>query len=307
MIKNKTIGLVIPCFKVNKKILKVLNKVPKFVDYIVIVDDKCPQKSGYLALKFKSIKNLIVHFNKINLGVGASVLIGYEILLKKNCDILVKIDGDDQMQQSQMINLIRPLLNKHYDYCKGNRYLTLKDRKAIPPQRFYGNYLISIFSKITTGYWDIFDFLNGFTAIKANSAKKMLKSNIDKKFFFETDMLFKLNLLNAKVKDISVSINYLDNISNFVPRKEFKIFLFKNFDRYFLRIKRKYFNTHEFFSSFIFTNFICSIIMNFFYHPISFFNMYFSLQINIAIIFHLIFSTSLFLSLDYLNNPNRNK
>lgn len=307
MIQNKIIGLVIPCFKVNKKILKVLYKVPKFVDHIVVVDDKCPEKSGNLALRYRLIKNLTVHFNKLNLGVGGSVLKGYEILLKKKCDILVKIDGDDQMNQAQIIDIIKPLLNKNYNYSKGNRFLTFKDKKAIPTLRFYGNYLISMFSKITTGYWDIFDFLNGFTAIKAKSAKKILKSNIDKKFFFETDMLFKLNLLKAKVKDISVSIRYEDNISNFVPRREFKNFLFKNLDRYFKRIKKKYFQTEEDLSGFIFTNFICSIIVNFLYYPVSFFNIYFSSQINLVLFFHLILSIILFLSIDYLNNPNRSK
>ena len=116
MILNKIIGVVIPCFNAKDKILKVLKKLPNYVDYAVVVDDFCPQKTGKFVLKNSNKKNLIVFFNKKNLGVGGAVLQGYKILLKKKCDILIKIDGDDQMNQSQMVNLIKPLLNFKYDY-----------------------------------------------------------------------------------------------------------------------------------------------------------------------------------------------
>ena len=124
--------VVIPCFKVNKKIIKVLKKIPNFVDYVVVVDDKCPENTGKLAKNYKKIKNLIIHFNKKNLGVGGSVLQGYKILIKNKCNILVKIDGDDQMVQSQMINLIKPILNNKYDYTKGSRFMNDLDKKKIP-------------------------------------------------------------------------------------------------------------------------------------------------------------------------------
>ncbi len=270
----------------------------------MVVDDKCPENTGKLVKNYKIIKNLIIHFNKKNLGVGGAVLQGYKILINNKCDILVKIDGDDQMKQTQMINLIKPIINDGYHYTKGNRFMNVVDKKKIPKIRFYGNYLISIFSKFTTGYWDIFDYLNGFTAINCKSAKKIINLNIDKKFFFETDVLFKLNDLKARVKDVRVSINYKENKSNFLPHKEFKNFFFKNIQRFFFRIKTRYYNCQNDFYNFISINFICSIIANFIYFSFAFVNNELSVNSNIPIFIYFVFSSIFFFWVDYLNNPN---
>mgnify|MGYP007000146543 len=111
--------------------------------------------------------------------------------------------------------------------------------------RRIGNYMISVFSKITTGYWDIFDFLNGYTAIDKVSLKKILNFKIDKRFFFETHMLVLLNVVKCNVKDQQVTIKYKNNISNFYASKEFFNFFYKNIINYFFRINLRYLRNNK--------------------------------------------------------------
>lgn len=297
----------IPCYKVKKKILKVLKKIPNYIDVIVVVDDFCSEKTGEYVQKNKPNNiNLHIKFNKKNLGVGGAVLVGYKTLLKENCDILVKIDGDDQMNQLEIIKLINPILKYNYDYAKGNRYLNKNNFEQMPKLRRFGNYLLSLFSKITTGYINIFDFLNGFTAIKSACIKKIIKKkNIENNFFFETDMLFKLNTIKAKVKDVAVFIKYpKNNKSNFIPQKEFFNFFYKNIQKYILRVYEKYFLTNLYFEIFIFINLVTSLFINIIYNSKVIIVGFNKQDLNMALFLHLVASILISVYIDMKNNPN---
>ena len=116
--KNKTV-VVIPCFKVKKKILHVVKKCIKYFDYIICVDDCCPENSGnYIKRKFKKIKKVKVIFNNKNLGVGGAVKVGYKYILNKNFKYIIKIDGDGQMDPKEYYNLVEPIKSKRASYTK---------------------------------------------------------------------------------------------------------------------------------------------------------------------------------------------
>ena len=303
MINNKKIGVVIPCYNTGDTIFKVITKLPNYVDQILVIDDCCPENTGKI-LSEKIINNKIkIIFNKINMGVGASVLRGYRHLLKFDVDVFVKIDGDNQMDSKEMISLINPILSGQFNYTKGTRYKTKTNLKNMPTIRYYGNFLISYFSKITTGYWNIFDFLNGYTAIDRNFVKKILKHNLDKRFFFETHILIILNILGAKVKDVPVTIQYKNNKSNFNPFLETKNFFFKNIFFFFMRVIKKYYrqNKNFLFFGMIFVSSIINLILLF---PNLFLYNEVNSVLNVPLIFIAIFVVFYFIY-DYLDNPNK--
>lgn len=302
MIDKKKIGVVIPCYNTGSTAYKVISKLPNYIDQIVVIDDSCPENTGKILQKNIRNNKIKILFNKINMGVGASVIRGYRHLLKFDIDIFVKIDGDNQMDTKEMINLISPILSNQFNYTKGTRYMSKKSLKNLPFTRYFGNYLISYFSKITTGYWNIFDFLNGYTCMDRDFVKKILKFKIDKRFFFETHILIILNILHAKVKDIPVTIQYKNNKSNFKPLNEIKNFFFKNLKFFFIRVFEKYYRKNKNFIFFAMI-FISSVINFILLLP----NLFLYEEINTVLnvpIFFIILSIIFFFIYDYLDNPN---
>jgi hypothetical protein len=120
-----------------------------------------------------------VFFNNKNIGVGGSTKVGFQESLKLNIDIIIKIDGDDQMDSEDLIHFVNTLKNNIFDYAKGNRFLKKNSIENYPLARFYGNIILSFLTKLSSGYWDIFDPINGFIAIKSTTLKKINLSASD--------------------------------------------------------------------------------------------------------------------------------
>ncbi|MBU1711805.1 MAG: glycosyltransferase family 2 protein, partial [Proteobacteria bacterium] len=143
-----------------------------------------------------------------NKGVGGSVITGYIKAMELNCDIIIKIDGDGQMESRYIPDFIEPLVKGDADYTKGNRFKNLQALKAMPGIRLLGNSLLSFLVKAASGYWNIMDPTNGYTAIHRHVLEKINFNKIDKRYFFESDMLINLNIANAVVKDIDIPSKY---------------------------------------------------------------------------------------------------
>ncbi|MFC3878572.1 glycosyltransferase family 2 protein [Algoriphagus namhaensis] len=210
---NKRITVVIPCYKVSKQIRGVIHLIPEFVDKIIVVDDACPENSGAL-VKEMDISIVEVIFHKKNKGVGGAVISGFKKAIELQSDIVIKLDGDGQMNPNEIVKLINPLLYDRADYVKGNRFNDFKALKRMPKIRLFGNSFLSFTIKLASGYWDIMDPTNGFCAISKDSLCELNLNKIDNRYFFETDMLINLNLLNKVVEDISISAIYGDETSN---------------------------------------------------------------------------------------------
>ena len=226
MKKNK-VAVIIPCFKVKKKIFSVVKKCVKYFDLVICVDDSCPENSGkFIQNKFKSNKKIKVLFNKKNKGVGGAVKTGYKFLIKKKFYFIVKLDGDNQMDPSEYKNLIKPMYDKKISYTKGNRFLDKSYFNKSPKIRFYGNLILTIVSKISIGNFKMGDPLNGYTCIKKNTLKNLNFSNIRNDFFFETSMLYELKRIKAETSDVKVNIRYSGEISNFKLHKELLRFVY---------------------------------------------------------------------------------
>ena len=172
-------------------------KMPSNVNSIIVVDDKCNFNTGKQLSKICKDKRLKIIYHKKNKGVGGAVLSGYRLAVKSKSDIIIKLDGDGQMDPLEIKNLIKPILKGEADYSKGNRLSHIKYFKNMPMTRLISNFFFNI-CKIYNRIWNIFDFSNGFTAIKSSVLKNLISENIHEDFF-ETDMLFHLYILRAKV------------------------------------------------------------------------------------------------------------
>lgn len=213
------IAAVIPCYRVSKHIIDVVERTLPVVDMIYVVDDQCPDASGALVeQRFSSPKvRLIQH--QVNQGVGGAVISGYRAALADDIDIVVKVDGDGQMDPLQIASLIAPIIARRADYTKGNRFFNIEDLRQMPFIRVLGNSVLSFVNKISTGYWNIMDPTNGFTAIHKSTLKLLDLDKLSARYFFESDMLFRLSIVRATVRDVSMSAFYGDEESNLKIRK----------------------------------------------------------------------------------------
>lgn len=228
MFQSSKIAVVIPSYKVKLHILDVLRNIGAEVDNIYVVDDCCPDKSGDYVKANCTDSRVRVIMCPVNLGVGGAVMTGYEAAIADGIDIIVKVDGDGQMDPGLIPDFVTPIANGEADYTKGNRFFDLEEIRQMPKMRLFGNAMLSFMTKLSSGYWDLFDPTNGFTAIHANIASHLPRNKISHRYFFETDMLFRLNILRAVVIDIPMDAKYDDEVSNLKISKVVGEFLLKH-------------------------------------------------------------------------------
>lgn len=234
------IGVVIPAYKVLKQICGVILSLPRTVDHIIVVDDKCHHLSGKEAQKLND-KRVEVLYHERNIGVGGAMVTGYKKAMELGCDIVIKIDGDGQMDPAHIDKLIASLLNDEADYTKGNRFMNSNVLKSMPKIRLFGNSLLSFLVKMTSGYWNVMDPTNGYTAISREVLEKLELNKLSKRYFFEIDMLTHLNIVSAVVKDVSMIPKYGDEKSSLSVWKaiiQFPLDLLRGFVK---RVFLKYF------------------------------------------------------------------
>ncbi|MCV2351392.1 glycosyltransferase family 2 protein [Paucibacter sp. Y2R2-4] len=228
MSKSPRIAVVIPCFKVKAHILDVIGGIGLDVDVIYAVDDCCPQETAnFLAENCRDSRVRIIR-NPINLGVGGAVMAGYRAAIEEGITVVVKVDGDGQMDPQLIPSFIAPILTGQADYTKGNRFFDLEQIRSMPKMRLFGNAVLSFMAKISTGYWDLFDPTNGYTAIHTDVAKLLPFDRISNRYFFETDMLFRLNTIKAVAVDVPMHAKYADEVSNLKISKIIGEFLYKH-------------------------------------------------------------------------------
>lgn len=222
------IAVVIPCFKVTRHILSVIQDIGKDVSKIYAVDDACPEHSGHFITENCTDPRVKVIFNATNKGVGGAVMAGYAAALADGMDIIVKVDGDGQMNPALIPDFIAPILAGDADYTKGNRFFDLEEIRQMPTTRLLGNTVLSFMTKLSSGYWDLFDPTNGYTAIHATVVRHLPLDKISTRYFFETDMLFRLNTLRAVVVDVPMDAQYADETSHLKISRIVGEFLVKN-------------------------------------------------------------------------------
>lgn len=235
------IAVVIPCYRVKQYVLSVIDAIGPEVTAIYVVDDRCPEGSGdYVELKCTDQRVKVLR-NPVNRGVGGAVMHGYRQAIADGVDVVVKIDGDGQMDPRLLCRFVAPIIAGQADYVKGNRFYDLAQIRQMPTIRIFGNAVLSFMSKFSTGYWGLFDPTNGFTALSVPVAAHLPFDKISNRYFFETDMLFRLNTLRAVVVDMPMHACYGDERSSLNVAKVLPEFLLKHARNFTKRIFYNYF------------------------------------------------------------------
>ena len=234
------IAVIVPCYKEKTGILDVLARMPASASLIFCIDDRCPQKTGDHIEAHCSDARVSVIRHDVNRGVGGAVKTGYEAALAAGADIMVKIDGDGQMDPAALLTIAAPVLSGRADYAKGNRFYQLDYLETMPAKRLIGNALLSFLTKLSTGYWTIFDPTNGYTAIHRTALAMLPLDKIDERYFFESDMLFRLGTIRAVVQDVPMRAHYGNETSTLSVRRAIPDFAAKHLRNFFKRIGYNY-------------------------------------------------------------------
>jgi glycosyltransferase involved in cell wall biosynthesis len=235
------IAVVIPCYRVRRQVLDVVAAIGPEVETIYVVDDACPEASGDAVEQHVRDSRVRVLRHRENQGVGAATLTGYRAAVRDGAEVIVKIDGDGQMDPALIPRFVRPILAGEADYTKGNRFFSPDRLRTMPPLRVLGNAILSFATKLATGYWDVFDPSNGYTAIHARVAELLPLSKISRRYFFESDMLFRLNTLRAVILDVPMEARYADETSSLRIWRVMGEFTVKNLRNFLKRIVYGYY------------------------------------------------------------------
>lgn len=209
------IAAVIPCYRVAREIESVLQNVPDYIKHIIVVDDASPDSTADLvAVAAKKDERITLLRHPSNQGVGGAMLTGFRKALEFGAQIVVKIDGDGQMDVDRLPGLLEPLIAGRADYSKGNRFRDFKSLRKMPLIRRIGNMGLGFLSKAATGYWNMFDPTNGYIAIRSEVLAQLSLDKIDRTYYFETSMLASLYLIGAVVKDIPMPARYQGETSS---------------------------------------------------------------------------------------------
>ncbi len=232
------IAVVIPSYRVKPFLKDVVLTLPEYVNDIIVVDDKCPDES-YTVVEGMDKVHIVRH--EVNQGVGGAMVSGYKKALELEADIVVKVDGDGQMDPNLMLPLLKPLIENRADYTKGNRFRDAEALKSMPSVRLFGNSVLSFLVKTASGYWTIMDPTNGYTAIYRFALQDLPLDSLDKRYFFESDMLINLNIVGAVTKDVSMPAQYGDEESSLSIKKVIMDFPMKLLKGFIKRLKLEYF------------------------------------------------------------------
>jgi len=260
--RDKKIGVVVPCFNEESLIKDTLMGMPDFVDRIYVIDDfSTDTTTQKIIFMMNQDSRIQLYQHSANQGVGGAIITGYKKALEDNMDIIAIMAGDNQMNSYYLSNLLDPIIDNQTDITKGNR-LKRGFWKGMPFFRRFGNFILSLMTKIVTGYWKVNDPQNGYVAINAQGLRKIDLDSLYNGYAFENDLMLKANVANLRMKNVLIPAVYGEEKSkikygSFIFKTS--IFLLKGF---FWRLWKKYITTLKPIGL-LFILGICSIITGF--------------------------------------------
>lgn len=245
MYKEKKICVVVPAYNEANQLHKVLLSMPGYVDHTVIVNDCSTDTTSEIAKGLQEADPSIVLIDhEKNQGVGGAIASGYKWARDHDMDVAVVMAGDAQMDPADLPNLLDPVVSGEVDYSKGNRLFTGEAFRKIPKVRYLGNSVLSMFTKIASGYWHIADSQTGYTVISKKALLMIDWDKMYKRFGQPNDLLVKLNVYNFKVRDVPVEPVYnvgeksgikIGVVIFTIPWLLLKLFLWRMKEKYIIR------------------------------------------------------------------------
>src|SRR5215831_19966916 len=243
MYEGKTVAVVVPAHNEEKLIGQVLETMPDFVDLIIVVDDASTDQTPDIVTSYCRWlgEKLFLLSHKDNQGVGAAIVTGYKCALAQSSEIIAVMNGDAQMDPEDLERVVAPVARGEADYVKGNRLFRGESWRMIPHYRYFGNAVLSLWTKIASGYWHIADSQSGYTAIARIALERLDLNRIYRRYGMPNDILVKLNVGNFRVRDVSVRPVYnIGEDSGIRLRKVIPTITCLLLRGFFWRLKEKY-------------------------------------------------------------------
>jgi dolichol-phosphate mannosyltransferase len=204
--------VVLPAHNESRHIQATVGGIPEWVDGIIVVDDASTDDTLRVSEELGDARVRVLHHEK-NLGVGGAMVTGFRAALEAGYDVLIKMDADGQMESGELATLVRPIELGMAEYVKGNRFRIIGRPPCMPGSRWFGNVVLSFLTKVASGYWHVFDSQCGFVAITVPTLRRLRLDGIARDYFFENDMLIRLNVLDARVVEVPTAALYGDETS----------------------------------------------------------------------------------------------
>jgi glycosyltransferase involved in cell wall biosynthesis len=165
--------VVVPAYNEEDLIGEVLDGIPDYVAKVYVVDDGSADMTGAIIEDYahRDPRIVAIHHNP-NRGVGAAITTGYLQAVEDGMDIAAVMAGDNQMDPAYLPDLLDPIVDGRADYTKGNRLINQAYRKGMSPWRSFGNSLLTFLTKVASGYWQMMDPQNGYTAVSIKSPRR---------------------------------------------------------------------------------------------------------------------------------------
>jgi len=245
MYKGKTVSVVVPCYNEETQIMIVVDTMPEIVDWIVIINDVSKDKTReVIEAALPTNKKIVLINHEKNQGVGGAIASGYEWSRDNKIDIAVVMAGDAQMDPDDLPAILDPVADGEVDYSKGNRLFTGEAYKKIPKVRYFGNSVLSLFTKIASGYWHVADSQTGYTAISLKALETIDWQQMYKRYGQPNDLLVKLNVYDFKVRDVPVEPVYnvgeksginIGKVIFTIPKLLVRLFFYRMKEKYIIR------------------------------------------------------------------------
>lgn len=207
ILEGARVGVVVPAYRVAPQIEQVVRGIPSWIETIIVVEDKSPDDTAARVVALADPRVVLLRHTE-NQGVGGAMRTGFKEALRRKLDVVVKMDGDDQMDPAHLAQLVEPLLDGDADVTKGNRYHSPTSLAGMPKIRVIGNAGLTFMVKAASGYWANFDPANGYVALRREVLERLNLDRLPSRYFFESGLLIELGILRAVVRDVPIDARY---------------------------------------------------------------------------------------------------
>lgn len=213
MYQGACIAAVVPAYKEEKMIATVIETMPDYVDHIVIVDDCSPDGTSGVVERLNDPRVTLIR-HEVNQGVGGAIVTGHKTAMSLGSDVNVIMAGDAQMDPNHLPALLDRVTRDGYGFAKANRFFAPESFEGMPNYRVFGNIVLSFMTKLASGYWNLFDPQNGYTAVRTEVLKRVPLDRVSRRYSFENDLLIHLNILQVGAVDVPIPAVYADEVSS---------------------------------------------------------------------------------------------
>lgn len=239
MYKGLRVAVVVPAYNEEKLIAKTISTMPDLVDRIFVIDDASTDNTAEVA-RAVGDPRVEVFTQPKNSGVGGAIMAGHRRVLEEGQDVSVVMAGDAQMDPDYLPDLLDPIAEDGVQFTKANRFYARSSTAGMPGHRVFGNIVLSVMTKFSSGYYHLFDPQNGYTALHRDALARLDLDAISGNYSFENSLLIHLNVLRVQARDVPIPAVYGEEVSGMRLGRVIPMLLRTLFVGFWMRIWRKY-------------------------------------------------------------------